>query len=64
MGPLLSLICVNDLPNAATYLFSVLYADGTNIVASSDDTDNLVSNLNHALLTLSDWLKANNYLSM
>ena len=59
LGPLLFLLNVNDLPNAATNLFSVLYADDTNMFASGKDMNNLVSNLNSTLLTVSDWLKAN-----
>ena len=59
LGPLLFLLYVNDLPNAATNLFSVLYADDTNMFASGKDMNNLVSNLNSTLLTVSDWLKAN-----
>ena len=50
---------VNDLPNAATNLFSVLYADDTNMFATGKDIDYLVSNLNKTLLDVSDWLKAN-----
>ena len=59
LGPLLFLLYVNDLPNAATNLFSVLCADDTNMFASGKDTNNLVSNLNSTILTVSDWLKAN-----
>ena len=59
LGTLLFLLYVNDLPNAATNLFSVLYADDTNMFASGKDMNNLVSNLNSTLLTVSDWLKAN-----
>ena len=57
LGHLLFLIYVNDLPNATTNLFSVLYADDTNMFATGKDKDNLVSNF--TLLNVSDWLKAN-----
>ena len=53
------LLYVNDLPNTATNPFSVLFADDTHMFASSKDTNNLVSNLNSTLFTVSDWLKAN-----
>ena len=53
------LIYVNNLPNAWTNLFSVLDADDTNMFASGNDIDNLVSNVSKTLLNVSDWLKAN-----
>ena len=52
----------NDLPNAATNLLSVRYADDTNMSASSKDIANLVprSNLNKRYLQhVSDFLKVN-----
>ena len=39
-------IYVNDLANAETNLFSVLYADDTNMFTSGKDRNSLVSNLN------------------
>ena len=40
LGPLLFLLYISDLPNAATNLFSVLYADAANMFASGKDTNN------------------------
>ena len=58
LGPLLFRIYVNDLPNYASNLFSVLYVDDTNLFASGKDKENLVYNLNKTLLNVSDWIKA------
>ena len=35
LGPLLFILYINDLPNAATSLFSILYADDTDMFTSS-----------------------------
>ena len=53
LGPLLFLIYVNHLPNAATNLFPVPYVDDTNMFATDKDIDNLVSNLSKTLLNVS-----------
>ena len=58
LGPLLFRIYVNDLPNYASNLFSVLYVDDTDMFASGKDKENLVYNLNKTLLNVSDWIKA------
>ena len=52
------LIHINDQPHATT-LFSVLFADDTNIFASSKDINDLIVNINIELEKDCDWLYAN-----
>ena len=59
LGPLLFLIYINDLPNAAPSLFSILYADDTDMFMSSKDFSELQNVVNENLASISDWLQAN-----
>ena len=59
LGPLLFLVYVNDLYQAAPFLFCVLFADDTNVLMSDGDFDNLVSKLNAELENLDIWFKVN-----
>ena len=52
------LIYINDLPHATT-LFSVLFADDTNMFDSSKDINGLIANINTELGKVCDWLYAN-----
>ena len=49
LGPLLFLLYINDLPNAAPSLFSILYADDTDMFTSSKDILELQNNVNENL---------------
>ena len=41
LGPLLFLIYINDLPNASKKLFSILFADDTNVFIEHTNLDHL-----------------------
>ena len=59
---LLFLIYDKDLPNAANNLFSVLYADDTDMFTAGKNIGSLVSNLNNILLIVTGWWRPTNYL--
>jgi len=59
LGPLLFLIYVNDLPNALSYSKPVLFADDTNLFASSSSPKTLMNLVNKDLEVLNEWFKAN-----
>ena len=59
LGPLLFLIYINDLPNALTSSFPIMYADDTNIFYSGKSLTEIENSLNSDLTTLSNWLSAN-----
>ena len=56
LGPLLFSIFVNDLPTHLTCK-SVLYADDTALMFSSNDSNELAVNLNSNLKKVNDWLQ-------
>ena len=59
LGPLLFLIYINDLPNALSHCKPVLFADDTNLFATSNNLSLLTRNVNSDLHMLSEWLRAN-----
>ena len=59
LGPLLFLIYINDLPNALKYCKPVIFADDTNLFATSTKLNSLISNVNTDLIMLSEWFKTN-----
>ena len=58
LGPLLSLIYINDSHFATSVIHLVFYADDMNL-ASNKYLEKSVSNLNEALVSLQDWFQAN-----
>ena len=59
LGPLLFLIYFNDLSNVCKYTIPILFADDSNIFASSDDIQLLQSQINEDLNNIAIWLKVN-----
>ena len=59
LGPLLFLICVNDLPNCLEHCQVVMYADDTVIYFSANCCQNIEYHLNADLANLAEWF--NNY---
>ena len=59
VGPLLFLIYVNGLPNCLNYTKCNMFADHTQIDASSNNIESIANTLNEDLANVSDWMKAN-----
>ena len=59
LGPLLFLIYINDLPNSATLLHYILFADDSNAFYSHSSYDQLIKIVNNDLELANDWFKAN-----
>ena len=58
-GPLLFLIYVNDLANVSSVLFTLLFADDTNVFIHGKNLDDLVTCMNQELEKISQWMKVN-----
>ena len=60
LGPLLFLLCINDISNSSEILKFFLFADDTTVYYSVDPSDlNTETILNHGLENISSWLEAN-----
>lgn len=59
LGPLLFLLYINDLPNAADDVTSIMFADDTSIFLCGNDLNCMVANMNQALDNIHLWLCAN-----
>ena len=59
LGPLLFLLCINDLCNVSKVVDLILFADDTNIIFSHKDFDLLPGILNSEMLKLTQWCRAN-----
>ena len=59
LGPLLFLLCINDLPNCLTNSYPRMYADDTHLTYADKDVNIIQSCLNEDLLNNSKWLTAN-----
>ena len=59
LGPLLFLIYINDLAHASSIIFSILFADDSNLFLSGKDPDELIRTMNTELLHIVKWLQVN-----
>ena len=59
LGPLLFLIYINDLSNISTLLFTILFADDSNIFLQGKNIDDLVKQMNLELSKIVMWLEVN-----
>ncbi len=59
LGPLLFIIYINDLPKVTKSLYSILFADDTNLFLEGSSYKEIIAKLNPELVLLSEWFKAN-----
>lgn len=59
LGPLLFLIYVNDISDVSDKLYSILFADDTNVFIEGSNLNNLINTLNEELHKLTMWLDSN-----
>ena len=59
LGPLLFILYVNDIYLVSSCLYSIVFADDTNVFLSGNDPDVLSEIMNKELCKLFKWLKAN-----
>ena len=59
LGPLLFLLCINDLPNCLVKSVPAMFADDTNITISAKNAEDLEEKLNNELNNVHNWLLAN-----
>ena len=59
LGPLLFLIYINDLSTVSSALFSILFADDTNMFDTGKDINLLSKKINEELIKIQEWLRCN-----
>ena len=59
LGRLMFLLYVNDLANVSENLFTIMFADDTNVFVSGNNEDSICTIMNENLKLLYDWLNAN-----
>ena len=53
LGPLLFIIDMNDICNVSVILYTIIYADDTNVIMSGNDMKSLIQSVNSKLCLLS-----------
>ena len=59
LGPLLFLLCINDLPNYLSNCEPRMYADDTHLTYASNNIHNIQTSLKEDLENVHSWLRAN-----
>ena len=59
LGPILFLLCINDLNSASKVLQTIMFADDTNLFLTGKSFDTLEEQMNEELQIISEWFKAN-----
>ena len=59
LGPLLFLIYINDLASVSGNLFSLLFADDSNMFITGQNPDSLIETMNVEMIKVVDWLNIN-----
>ena len=59
LGPILFLLCINDLPRESTKLKFLLYADDTNILYENTDTKTIQKTIDMEMPKIIEWPKSN-----
>ena len=53
LGPLLFIVYMNDICNVSELLYTIMYADDTSVIMSSNDLNSLIQSVNSKLCLLS-----------
>ena len=61
LGPLLFLICINDLSSVSEACFSILFADDTNMFITGHNVSEMCNQLNANLFRVQGWLHCNKF---
>ena len=59
LGPLLFLLYINDLSNVSTKLFSLFFADDSNMFLTGSNPDQLIKSMQEETTKIVDWLQLN-----
>ena len=59
LGPLLFLLYIIDSSNVSKKLFSLLFADDSNMFLSGKNPDDLIRTMNQEMVRVVDWLQIN-----
>ena len=59
LGPLLFLLYISDLANASDVIYSLLFADDSDMFITGKNPDDLIIKMNAEIVKVVDWLKIN-----
>ena len=59
LGPLLTLLCIDNLANISNVLFSLLFDGDSNMFVSCKNPDELVKIMNAKMTKIVNWLRTN-----